>query len=130
MLYSLVRSRLHEKVTTKEGYLSVTIGWLALILSGTLPYVFSGEIKGFLNILFETFSGYTTTGSSILREVESLTKSLLFWRSLTCWIGGIGIILLVVIILPTLRVGGYNLFSLESSLKEKLMPKTKPTQSF
>jgi trk system potassium uptake protein TrkH len=125
MLYSLVRSRLHEKVTTKEGYLSVTIGWLALILSGTLPYVFSGEIKGFLNILFETFSGYTTTGSSILREVESLTKSLHFWRSLTCWIGGIGIILLVVIILPTLRVGGYNLFSLESSLKEKLMPKTK-----
>ncbi len=125
MLYFFVRSQLHEKVTTKEGYLSVTIGWLALILSGTLPYVFSGEIKGFLNILFETFSGYTTTGSSILREVESLTKSLLFWRSLTCWIGGIGIILLVVIILPTLRVGGYNLFSLESSLKEKLMPRTK-----
>lgn len=125
VLYFFVRSRLYEKVTTKEGYLSVTIGWLALILSGTLPYVYSGEIKGFLNILFETFSGYTTTGSSILRDVEALTKSLLFWRSLTCWIGGIGIILLVVIILPTLRVGGYNLFSLESSLKEKLMPKTK-----
>ena len=125
LLYFFVRSPLHEKVTTKEGYLSVTIGWLILIFSGTLPYVFTGEIKGYLNIAFETFSGYTTTGSSILRDVEALTKSLLFWRALTCWIGGIGIILLVVIILPTLRVGGYNLFSLEASLKEKIMPKTK-----
>lgn len=125
LLYLTVRTPLREKVTIKEGYLSVAVGWIALILSGTLPYVYSGEIKGYLDILFETFSGYTTTGSSILRDVESLTKSLLFWRSLTCWIGGIGIILLVIIILPTLKVGGYNLFSLESSVKEKLRPKTK-----
>ncbi len=125
MLYFLIPSSLQEKISTKEGYLCVVMGWLALILSGTLPYVYSGEINGYLNIVFETFSGYTTTGSSILRDVEALTKSLLFWRSLTCWIGGIGIILLVIIILPTLKVGGYNLFSLESSVKEKLLPRTK-----
>jgi trk system potassium uptake protein TrkH len=125
MLYFFIRSSLEKKVTTKEGYLSVTIGWLVLILSGMLPYIYSGEIKGTINILFETCSGYTTTGSSILPNVEALTKSLLFWRSLTCWIGGTGIILLVIVILPTLKVGGYNLFSLESSLKEKVLPKTK-----
>lgn len=124
-LYFLVKAPLHEKVTSKEGYISVVLGWVTLILSGTLPYVYSGHIPGYLNMLFEANSGYTTTGSSILTEVESLPKSILFWRSLTCWIGGIGIILLVIIVLPTLKVGGYNLFSLESSVKEKLRPKTK-----
>jgi len=78
-----------------------------------------------VNILFETTSGFTTTGASILSDVEALDKSILFWRSLTHWIGGIGIILLVIIILPSLKIGGYNLFSLESSLKEKILPKTK-----
>jgi trk system potassium uptake protein TrkH len=125
MLYFLVRSSVQEKITIKEGYLSVTLGWLTMIIAGTLPYIFSGEIKGFQNILFETASGFTTTGSSILQEVETLSKSILFWRSLTHWIGGIGIIVLVIIILPTLKVGGYNLFSLESSLKQKILPKTK-----
>ncbi len=98
---------------------------LDVTLTGTLPYVFNGEIKGFVNILFETTSGFTTTGASILSDVEALDKSILFWRSLTHWIGGIGIILLVIIILPSLKIGGYNLFSLESSLKEKILPKTK-----
>jgi trk system potassium uptake protein TrkH len=125
MIYLLIRSSLQDKVTTKEGYLSVTMGWLTLIIAGTLPYIFSGDIKGFHNILFETASGFTTTGSSILQDVEALPKSVLFWRSLTHWIGGIGIIVLVIIVLPTLKVGGYNLFSLESSLKQKILPKTK-----
>jgi trk system potassium uptake protein TrkH len=125
MIYLLVRSSIQEKITIKEGYLSVTLGWLTMILSGTLPYIFSGEIKGFQNILFETTSGFTTTGSSILQDVEALSKSVLFWRSLTHWIGGIGIIVLVIIVLPTLRVGGYSLFSLESSMKQKILPKTK-----
>jgi trk system potassium uptake protein len=124
-LYFLIRSRLQEKVTTKEGYLSVTMGWLVLVLSGTLPFIYSGEIKGVVNVIFESVSGYTTTGASILTDVEIISKSVLFWRSLTHWIGGIGIILLVIIILPSLKVGGYNLFSLESSLKQKILPRTK-----
>ncbi|MFZ0473474.1 MAG: TrkH family potassium uptake protein [Bacteroidales bacterium] len=125
LIYFLIRSSLQEKVTTKEGYLAVVLGWAMLIIAGTLPYFYSGEIKGVVNILFETASGFTTTGASILRDVEILPKSILFWRSLTHWIGGIGIILLAIIILPTLKVGGYGLFSLESSLKQRLMPRTK-----
>ncbi len=125
LLYLLIRSPLQEKVTTKEGYLSVTMGWLVLVLSGTLPFIYSGEIKGVVNVIFESVSGYTTTGASILTDVEIISKSVLFWRSLTHWIGGIGIILLVIIILPSLKVGGYSLFSLESSLKQKILPRTK-----
>ncbi|NTW34216.1 MAG: hypothetical protein HGB12_16630, partial [Bacteroidetes bacterium] len=70
-------------------------------------------------------SGFSTTGSSILTDVEVLPYSILFWRSLTHWIGGLGIIVLVIIILPSLKVTGYQIFSLESSLKEKIHPKTK-----
>ena len=125
LLYFPINSPLNQKVTLREGYLSVTLGWILLVISGTIPYVFSHEIKGFVNMLFESVSGYTTTGASILTEVESLSKSVLFWRSLTHWIGGIGIILLVIIVLPSLKVGGYSLFSLESSLKEKILPRTK-----
>ena len=125
LVYFLIRSSLQEKVTTKEGYLAVVLGWFTLITAGTLPYFYSNDIKGIVNILFETASGFTTTGASILTDVEILPRSILFWRSLTHWIGGIGIILLVIIVLPRLRVGGYNLFSLESSIKQKLLPKTK-----
>lgn len=125
LLYFPVKSQPDHKVTSREGYLSVTLGWILLVFSGTLPYVFSHEIKGFVNMLFESVSGYTTTGASILTEVETLSKSVLFWRSLTHWIGGIGIILLVIIVLPSLRVGGYSLFSLESSMKEKILPRTR-----
>lgn len=125
LMYFLIHGRLHEKVTIREGYLSVTMGWLVLGLSGTLPFLFSGEVKGFVNMIFESVSGYTTTGASILTNVEILPRSVLFWRSLTHWIGGIGIILLVIIVLPSLKVGGYSLFSLESSLKQKILPRTK-----
>jgi trk system potassium uptake protein TrkH len=125
LLYFPAQSSLYQKITHREGYLSVTLGWIALVLSGTLPYIFSGEIKGFANVVFESVSGYTTTGGSILTDVEIISKSVLFWRSLTHWIGGIGIILLVIIILPSLKVGGYHLFSMESSIKEKILPRTK-----
>lgn len=125
LIYFLMRAPLEEKVTTREGYLSVTLSWFMLSLAGTLPYLFSGAIPDFVRALFESVSGYTTTGSSIIADVEILPRSMLFWRSLTHWIGGIGIILLVIIVLPTLKVGGYNLFSLESSVKQKIFPKTK-----
>lgn len=125
LLYFLVSYPLQEEVKSREGYLSVTTGWITLILAGTLPYFFSEAIRGNINVIFETTSGFTTTGASILTDIEILPKSILFWRSLTHWIGGIGIILLVIIVLPRLKVGGYNLFSLESSLKQKIHPKTK-----
>ena len=113
------------KVSPHDGYLAVTFSWLIFLALGTLPYVISGTIPSFIDAFFESSSGFTTTGSSILREVESLPHSIIFWRSMTHWIGGLGIIVLVIIILPSLKITGYQLFSLESSLKEKIHPRTK-----
>lgn len=125
LLYFLIPHSIYDKLTSREGYLGVTLAWIVLIIAGTFPFLISGSIPGFIKALFESTSGYTTTGASILPEVESFPRSILFWRSLTHWIGGIGIIVLAIIILPSLKVGGYNLFSLEFSIKQKILPKTK-----
>jgi len=114
-----------QKISNREGFLAVTLSWLLVIVFGALPYTISGTIPSFVDAFFESCSGFSTTGSSILSDVESLPKSILFWRSLTHWIGGLGIIVLMIIILPSLKITGYQLFSLESSLTEKIHPKTK-----
>ena len=114
-----------NKFSSRDGYLAVTLSWVVFSLLGALPYLISGTIPTFIDAFFESTSGFSTTGSSILKDVEILPYSILFWRSLTHWVGGIGIIVLVIIILPSLRVTGYQLFSLESSMKEKIHPKTK-----
>jgi trk system potassium uptake protein len=114
-----------DKFTNRDGYLAVTISWVMFSVLGSLPYLFSHTIPSFIDAFFESTSGFSTTGSTIFKDVEILPYSILFWRSLTHWIGGLGIIALVIIILPSLRVTGYQLFSLESSLKEKIHPKTK-----
>jgi trk system potassium uptake protein TrkH len=114
----------HE-ISNRDSFLTVTITWILFTLFGSLPYLISDTIPSFINAFFESASGFTTTGASILKDVEILPYSLLFWRSFTHWIGGLGIIVLVILILPTLRITGYQLFSLESSLKEKIHPKTK-----
>lgn len=112
-------------ITRKEAYITVTSAWLLISLAGTLPYLLSGVIPSFINALFESVSGFSTTGSSILTDIEALPKSILFWRSMTHWIGGIGVIVLVIVVMPTLQIGGYHLFTLESSLQEKIRPKIK-----
>ncbi|MFD1293539.1 TrkH family potassium uptake protein [Lutibacter holmesii] len=98
----------------KEGYIIVTLGWLMLSFTGTLPYVFTNTIPQFTDAFFETISGYSTTGSSILTDIESMPKGILFWRSATHWIGGMGIIVLTVAILPLLGIGGMQLFMAEA----------------
>lgn len=98
----------------KEGYLIVTFGWLILSLTGTLPYLFTSTIPDFTNAFFETLSGYSTTGSSILTDIEAMPKGILFWRSATHWIGGMGIIVLTIAILPLLGIGGMQLFMAEA----------------
>lgn len=125
LLFFLVPKSIHTSINIREGYLSVTVSWLTITLAGTMPYLFSGVSTDFVRVFFESVSGFTTTGSSIFPDVESMPRSILFWRSLTHWIGGVGIILLAIIILPTLKIGGYSLFSLESSVKQKVMPKTR-----
>lgn len=125
IFYLVSREADSSKFSNRDGYLAVTLSWVIISLSGTLPYLISGTIPSFIDAFFESTSGFSTTGSSILKNVEILSHSILFWRSLTQWIGGIGIIVLLIIILPSLKISGYQLFSLESSLKEKFHPKTK-----
>ncbi len=113
--FSMFFTRGHKKeVNRKEGYIIVTFGWLVMSLSGVLPYMFSGSIPDFTNAFFETISGYTTTGASILDDIEILPEGILFWRSLTHWIGGMGIIVLAIAILPLLGIGGMQLFAAEA----------------
>jgi len=103
-----------KNLQKKEGYLIVALGWFMLSFTGALPYVFTGAIPNFTNAFFETISGYSTTGSSILTNIESMPKGILFWRSATQWIGGMGIIVLTVAILPLLGIGGMQLFMAEA----------------
>ncbi len=107
----------------RDAYLAVSLSWIFMGLAGSLPYLFSGHISNPVDAIFESLSGFTTTGSSILADIESLPKALLFWRSLTHWIGGIGIVLLVVVLLPSLKIGSYHLFSSESSFHERIQPR-------
>lgn len=113
----------------KEGYLIVTLGWLTLTFTGMLPYLLSGAIPNFANALFETISGYSTTGSSILTDIEGTSKGILFWRSATHWIGGMGIIVLTIAILPLLGIGGMQLFMAEAPgpSADKLHPRITDT---
>lgn len=123
-------TRGHRKELKKrEGYIIVTFGWIFMALSGMLPYVISEAIPSFTNAFFETMSGYTTTGASILNDIESIPRGILFWRSLTHWIGGMGIIVLAIAILPLLGIGGMQLFSAEAPgpSADKLKPRITDT---
>lgn len=112
---SMLLTKNHRKELNKrDGYVVVAFGWIVMALTGTLPYVISGAIPSFTNAFFETMSGYTTTGASILNDIESLPKGILFWRSMTHWIGGMGIIVLAIAILPLLGIGGMQLFAAEA----------------
>ncbi|HLN19724.1 MAG TPA: TrkH family potassium uptake protein [Bacteroidales bacterium] len=125
LAFSLISQKASGNLSNRDGYLVVTFAWLIFICFGTLPYLFSGVTNSFTDAFFECSSGFTTTGSTIIPDLDIVPRSILFWRSLTHWIGGLGIIALVIIILPSLRITGYHLFTLESSLKEKIHPKTK-----
>ena len=113
----------------RDGYVIVTGGWILFSLFGTLPFLFTRSIPGFTDAFFETISGFTTTGASILNNIEELSHGILFWRSLTQWLGGMGIILLTLLILPFLGIGGMQLFSAEvpSPTPDKLHPHVKDT---
>jgi trk system potassium uptake protein TrkH len=123
-------TRKHSKdLSTKEGYLIVTLGWIIMALSGCLPYLFTGTISSITDAFFETISGYTTTGATIVDDIEILPKGILIWRSLTHWIGGMGIIVLTIAILPMFGIGGMQLFTAEAPgiSTDKLKPKITDT---
>lgn len=113
----------------KDGYLVVALGWTILAFSGSLPYVFSGVIPVYADAFFETMSGYTTTGATILEDIEAVSPSILFWRSLTQWLGGMGMIVLAVAVLPILGIGGMQLFIAEAPgvTPDKIRPRIRET---
>ena len=117
------------EVSRRDGYVIVTGGWVLFSLFGTLPFLLTGSIPGFTDAFFETISGFTTTGASILNDIESLSHGVLFWRSLTQWLGGMGIILLSLIILPFLGIGGMQLYAAEvpGPTPDKLHPHVQDT---
>lgn len=117
------------QIRKREGYLIVALGWLMLSLTGTLPYLLTESLPNFAEALFETASGYTTTGASVMNDIEAMPHGVLFWRSITHWIGGMGIIVLALAILPILGIGGMQLFSAESPgpSTDKLHPRIQET---
>jgi len=113
-LFMTVSKKNERKINKRDAYFVVVLGWLVMIFSGMLPYVVTDSISSFSNIFFETMSGYTTTGSTIINDIDALPKSIIFWRSMTHWLGGMGIIVLAIAILPLLGIGGMQLFTAEA----------------
>ena len=119
----------NKTVSKREGFLIVTFGWIAFSVFGALPFYISEGIPSYTDAFFETISGFTTTGASILNDIEALSHGLLFWRSLIQWLGGMGIIVLSLVILPILGIGGMQLFSAEvpGPAPDKIHPRVKET---
>lgn len=117
------------EVKKRESFIIVGIGWIVMSLFGALPFVVHGSIPSYTDAFFETMSGFTTTGASILNDIEAMPHGLLFWRSLTQWFGGMGIIVLSLAILPILGIGGMQLFVAEvpGPTKDKIHPRVRET---
>ncbi len=129
ILWYFTKKNSNKELGKREGYIIVTLGWIVMSLFGSIPFVIHGSIPNYTNAFFETISGFTTTGASILNEIEKLPHGLLFWRSLTQWLGGMGIIVLSIAILPLLGIGGMQLFIAEvpGPTKDKIHPRVKET---
>jgi len=113
----------------REGYIIVSLAWVVFSLFGTLPFLLSGAIPSFTDAFFETMSGFTTTGASILNNIEELPHGILFWRSVSQWIGGMGMIVMSLAILPMLGIGGMQLYAAEvpGPTPDKLHPRVRET---
>jgi len=118
-----------QNIRKREGYLIVSLSWIFMSMFGMLPYLMSGAITSFPDAVFETISGLTTTGATILEDIEAVPAGVLTWRSMTQWIGGLGIIVLTVAIFPLLGIGGIELFVAESPgpTSDKLHPRIRET---
>jgi trk system potassium uptake protein TrkH len=118
-----------KEIGKREGFVVVTLVWVLFSFFGSLPFLLSNTIPGLTNAFFETMSGFTTTGSSILNDIESMPHGILFWRSMTQWLGGMGIIVLSLAILPIFGIGGMQLFAAEvpGPVTDKLSPRINST---
>ncbi|MCD8165698.1 MAG: TrkH family potassium uptake protein [Bacteroides sp.] len=128
-IFSYLGKGAERNIQRRDGYIIVTSAWIIFTLFGMLPFYFSGYIPTITNAFFETMSGFTTTGATILDDIESLPHGLLFWRSMTQWIGGLGIIFFTIAVLPFLGTSGIQLFAAESSgpSQDKVHPRIEIT---
>lgn len=129
LLLLLNRSEHKPELNKRDGYVIVALGWVVMSIFGAIPFVIHGSIPSYTDAFFETMSGFTTTGASILNDIESLPHGLLYWRSITQWLGGMGFIVLSLAILPILGIGGMQLFVAEvpGPTKDKIHPRIKET---
>ncbi len=125
----LIKKPKKKTLYAKEGFVIVSLSWIVMSLSGALPLFLCGAIPEFIDALFESVSGFTTTGASILADVESLPKCCIFWRSFTHWIGGMGVLVFIMAFLPLSGAGNMNMMRAESPgpMVGKLVPKVKTT---
>ncbi|HXV74654.1 MAG TPA: potassium transporter TrkG, partial [Sphingomonadales bacterium] len=113
-----------EALTVKQAFLLTVLAWTILPLFAALPFAFSGTALGYTDAYFEAMSGLTTTGATVLTGLDAAPPGILLWRSVLQWLGGIGIIVMAIAVLPMLRVGGMQLFRTESSdTTEKILPR-------
>jgi len=129
LLYFIAGRNVKKNLGKREGYIIVSSAWIIISIFGAIPFLLTGAISNYTDAFFETISGFTTTGASILPDIESMPKGLLFWRSMTHWIGGMGIIVLSLAILPFLGIGGMQLFMAEvpGPSPDKLHPRITAT---
>ncbi|HHW32150.1 MAG TPA: TrkH family potassium uptake protein [Clostridiaceae bacterium] len=118
-----------SNIRIREGIAIVSLGWILVSFFGSLPFIFSGSILSFADAFFETVSGFTTTGATVVADIESLPYGILFWRSFTIWIGGMGILVLTLAVLPAMGVGDYQIFKAETPgpIAGKIVPRIKDT---
>ncbi len=125
----LITRKARPELGRREGFIVVTLVWVLFSFFGSLPYILSDSIPNLTDAFFETMSGFTTTGASVLDDIESMPSGILFWRSLTQWLGGMGIIVLSLAILPIFGIGGMQLFNAEvpGIVADKINPRIQET---
>ncbi|MFA7149376.1 MAG: potassium transporter TrkG, partial [Syntrophomonadaceae bacterium] len=119
-----------ESINVKEGFALVGLGWILASVFGSLPFIFSGYLPNFADAFFETVSGFTTTGASVVKDVEAWPRGLMFWRCLTQWLGGMGIIALFIAIIAGMGARGNQLFKAEvpgGPITDKISPRIRET---
>ncbi len=124
-----LRTNTRKTMYARDGFISVAMSWVVMSIFGAIPFVVSGAIPNYIDALFETVSGFTTTGASVISDIDIIPKSLVFWRSFTHWIGGMGVLVFLVALIPSDSSGGFHLIRAESPgpSVSKLVPKAKST---
>jgi trk system potassium uptake protein TrkH len=132
IIFMACRSDKKRTLAVRDSFIFVTLSWIAVSMTGALPYVFGGGLLGFTDAFFESMSGFSTTGATVISDIEIIPKSILLWRSLTQWLGGMGIVVLTVAILPMLGVGGMQLIQAELTgpAVDKITPRITETAKY